>query len=96
MDIWRTPAWPRFRHDATATEGPLADFSARLGSIKGLQTALSADERREIFLRAVTSEAVASFAIEGAALRADDIAASVVASRAHRGAEQYAGTSEQP
>ncbi len=87
MDIWQTPAWPRFRHDATATEGPLADFSTRIGSIKGLQAALSADERRETFLRAVTSEAVASFAIEGAALRAEDVEASVVASLAHRGAE---------
>lgn len=87
MDIWQTPAWPRFRHNATATEGPLADFSARLGSINGLQAALSADERRETFLRAVTSEAVASFAIEGAALRAEDIEASVVASLTRRGAE---------
>lgn len=87
MDIWTTPAWPNFRHDAAATEGPLVDFSARLGSIKGLQLALTAEERRETFLRAVTSEAVASFAIEGAALRAEEIEASVVASLAHRGAE---------
>lgn len=87
MDIWKTPAWPNFRHDAAATEGPLADFSARLGSIKGLQLALTAEERRETFLRAVTSEAVASFAIEGAALRSEDIEASVVASLAHRSAE---------
>ncbi|MGQ0565232.1 MAG: Fic family protein [Gemmobacter sp.] len=87
MEIWQTPAWPRFRHDATATEGPLAEFSTRLGSIKGLQEALSAGERRETFLRAVTSEAVASFAIEGAALRTEDVEASVVASLTHRGAE---------
>lgn len=87
MEIWQTPAWPRFRHDATATEGPLVEFSTRLGSIKGLQAALSADERRETFLRAVTSEAVASFAIEGAALHAKDIEESVVASLTHRGAE---------
>ena len=87
MDIWQTSAWPNFRHDAAATEGPLAEFSARLGSIKGLQMALSAEERRETFLRAVTNEAVASFAIEGAALRAEDIEASVVASLAHRGVE---------
>ncbi len=87
MEIWQTPAWPRFRHDATATEGPLAAFAMRLGSITGLQAALSADERRETFLRAVTSEAVASFAIEGAALRAEDIEASVVASMIRRGAE---------
>lgn len=87
MDIWKTPAWPNFRHDAVATERPLADFSKRLGSINGLQMALTAKERRETFLRAVTSEAVASFAIEGAALRSEDIEASVVASLAHRGAE---------
>lgn len=87
MHIWQTLAWPNFRHDAAATEGLLADFSTRLGSIKGLQMALSADERRETFLRAVTNEAVASFAIEGAALRSEDIEASVVASLAHRGAE---------
>ncbi|MCC5961412.1 MAG: Fic family protein [Rhodobacteraceae bacterium] len=87
MDIWQTPSWPNFRHDAAATEGPLADFSARLGSIKGLQMALSAEERRETFMRAVTNEAVASFAIEGAILRAEEIEASVVASLAHRGAE---------
>lgn len=35
----------------------------------------------------MTGEAVASFAIEGAALRAEDIEASVVASLTHRGAE---------
>lgn len=87
MDIWQTRAWPRFRHDAAATEGPLVAFSARLGAIAGLQEALTAAERHEIFLRAVTSEAVASFAIEGAALRAEEIEASVVASLAHRGAE---------
>ncbi len=87
MEIWQTLGWPNFRHDAAATEGPLATFSARLGAIHGLQAALTAEERRETFLRAIATEAVASFAIEGAALRADEIDASVVASLAHRGAE---------
>jgi Fic family protein len=87
MEIWQTLGWPNFRHDAAATEGPLATFSARLGTIHGLQAALTADERRETFLRAITIEAVASFAIEGAALRAEEIETSVVASLAHRGAE---------
>lgn len=87
MHIWQTPAWPNFRHDAAATEAPLAALSARLGAIRGLQAALTAEERRETFLRAVTAEAMASFAIEGAPLRPEEIEASVVASLAHRGAE---------
>ena len=87
MEIWDTPAWPRFTHDPARTEGPLAAFSARLGAMSGLHEALSADERREAFLRAVTHEAVSSFAIEGATLPAAQIEASVVASLAHRGRE---------
>ena len=87
MEIWETPAWPRFTHDPARTEGPLAAFSARLGAMSGLHEALSADERREAFLRAVTHEAVSSFAIEGATLPAAQIEASVVASLAHRGRE---------
>lgn len=87
MQIWQSPAWPRFRHDPALTEAPLARFSARLGAISGLHAALTPAERREAFLRAVTHEAVASFAIEGATLPAAQIEASVVASLAHRGAE---------
>lgn len=87
MTLWTDPAWPNFTHDAARTEGPLAAFSARLGAIAGLQAALTPDERREAFLRAVTMEAVASFAIEGASLPAAQVQASVVASLAHRGAE---------
>ncbi len=87
MQIWQTPAWPHFTHDPAQTEAPLAALSARLGAIGGLQAALTPDERREAFLRAITREAVSSFAIEGAVLPADQIEASVVASMAHRGAE---------
>ncbi|WP_236045275.1 MULTISPECIES: Fic family protein [Pseudooceanicola] len=88
MQIWNSPAWPRFTHDPLATEDLLARVSARLGAIGGLQAALSAEERQEAFLRAVTGEAMASFAIEGASLPADQIEASVVASLAYRGAER--------
>lgn len=87
MEIWQTSSWPNFEHDASATEEALAVFSQRLGAIQGLQAGLTADERQEIFLRAVTNEAVSSFAIEGVALREEDIQASVVASLVHRGAE---------
>lgn len=89
MDIWQTTSWPRFWHDAGVTENALAAFSKRLGNIHGLQSSLSPEERQEIFLRAVTHEAVSSFAIEGAALRPEDIEASVVASLAHRGTEPH-------
>ena len=65
----------------------MADFSARLGAINGLHAALTPQERRDTFLRAITREAVASFAIEGATLPAAQIEASVVASLARRGAE---------
>lgn len=87
MEIWEHPAWPRFWHDSARTETLLAEFSARLGAVEGLHAALSADERREALLRAVTREALSSFAIEGATLPRDQIEASVIASLAHRGAE---------
>lgn len=87
MEIWQTSGWPKFTHNAASTEEALATFSKRLGAIQGLQAGLTAEERQEIFLRAVTNEAVSSFAIEGAALQAEEIQASVVASLAHRGAE---------
>ncbi|QDA35990.1 Fic family protein (plasmid) [Paracoccus liaowanqingii] len=87
MQIWNSPAWPHFRHDPARTEGRLAAFSTRLGAMTGLHESLSPDERREAFLRAVTHEAVSSFAIEGASLPAAEVQASVVASLAHRGAE---------
>ena len=84
MQIWNSPAWPRFRHDPSQTEAPLARFAARLGTIDGLHAGLSIQEREEIFLRAITGEALASFAIEGAPLAPAEIEASVVASLAHR------------
>ncbi len=87
MQIWQSPAWPNFTHDPARTEAPLAAFSARLGAIRGLHAALSAAERQDTFLRAITQEAVSSFAIEGATLPASAIEASVVASLAHRQAE---------
>ena len=87
MQIWQSPAWPNFTHDPARTESLLAAFSGRLGAIRGLHAALSAGERRDTFLRAITQEAVASFAIEGATLPPSAIEASVVASLAHRQAE---------
>ncbi len=57
---------------------------ARLGTIGGLHAGLTAAEREEIFLGAVTGEALASFAIEGAPLSPAEIEASVIASLAHR------------
>ncbi|WP_138470134.1 Fic family protein [Poseidonocella sp. HB161398] len=84
MQIWNSPAWPNFRHDPALTEAPLARVMARLGTIAGLHAGLAPAEREEIFLRAVTGEALASFAIEGAPLAAAEIEASVVASLAHR------------
>lgn len=87
MHLWDSPAWPNFRHDPAQTEKPLTAFSARLGAINGLHQALAPEERREAFLRAITVEAVASFAIEGASLPAAQVQASVVESLAYRGAE---------
>lgn len=84
MQIWNTPAWPQFRHDPALTEAPLARVMARLGTIDGLHAGLAPADRQEIFLRAVTGEALASFAIEGAPLSPAEIEASVVASLAHR------------
>lgn len=62
----------------------MARVMARLGAVDGLHAGLSAAEREEIFLRAVTGEALASFAIEGAPLSPAEIEASVVASLTHR------------
>jgi Fic family protein len=88
MHLWNTPSWPSFRHDPTRTEALLARASTRLGEISGQHAGLSAEDRREAFLRAVTGEALASFSIEGVALSAAEIEASVVASLAHRTAAE--------
>ena len=85
--IWQSPLWPRFIHDPQRTETALAAFALRLGRVVGLQDALSPDERREAFLRSITREAVASFGIEGVTLSEQEVAASVVASLAHRGSD---------
>ena len=85
--IWQSPLWPNFFHDPKRTEAALSAFTLRLGTVAGLQEALSPDEQREAFLRALTREAVASFGIEGVTLSATEIEASVIASLAHRGAE---------
>lgn len=87
MEIWETSAWPHFSHDSATTEAALAAFSARLGAISGLRESLTPDERHEAFLRAITHEAVSSFAIEGANLPTAEVEASVIASLVHRGAE---------
>ena len=84
MQIWTRDEWPDFRHDPDRTEAPLARFSARLGAVEGLQASLTPEERQEVFLRAVTGEALASFAIEDVTLAAAEIEASVVASLKHR------------
>lgn len=86
-DIWKSPFWPTFAHDAARTETALAAFAMRLGTVAGLQDALTAEERRGAFLQALTREAVASFAIEGVTLAADEVEASVVAALAGRGAD---------
>ena len=87
LHIWQSPHWPRFTHDAAQTEAALAAFAQRLGQLTGLQEALTPQERRDSFLRAVTREAVASFGIEGVVLSQAAVEASVVASLAQRGAE---------
>ena len=58
MQIWTSPAWPNFRHDSTRTEHKLARVMARLGAVEGMHTGLMIEERREVFLRAVTGEAL--------------------------------------
>lgn len=84
MQIWESANWPSFQHDSSRTERQLAIVTRRLGEVAGLQAGLDPIERQEMFLRSIAHEAVSSFAIEGAALRADEIEASVVASLAHR------------
>ena len=84
MQIWKSPHWPNFKHDPVRTEQALAGVVARLGLIEGMHAGLLPDERQEIFLRAVTGEALASFGIEGVPLARSEIEASVVASLAHR------------
>ena len=87
MQSWQSHAWPNFTHDPAKTKGFLTLLAGRLGAVEGLQAGLTPAERHETFLRAATSEALASFAIEGAALPADQIAATVMALLAHRHSE---------
>jgi Fic family protein len=86
-DVWQSIHWPRFMHDPQRTETALAAFYRRLGRVSGLQEALSPDEQRAAFLRALTGEAVASFAIEGDTLSAPEVEASLAAALAYHNAE---------
>ena len=82
--IWQSRAWPRFDYDRAAVETALADAMAAIGEIRGLQRGLGAEDRETITLQMLVQEVVASFGIEGVALQASEIEASVIASLKHR------------
>ncbi|MBQ4809466.1 Fic family protein [Phaeobacter sp. HS012] len=82
--IWQTPAWPRFGYDHAGIEPDLARAAEAVGEVTGLVHGLTPQEQEDLLLRQIVQEAMASFGIEGVALDASEIEASVVASLRHR------------
>lgn len=79
-EIWQTAVWPQFTYDTAATLPLLASAVESLGEISGMQAGLSTDDRAALRLHQIVQEVVSSFGIEGVALDAAQIEASVVAS----------------
>lgn len=83
-EIWQSPVWPHLAYDPAAVEPLLARATESLGEIGGLFAGLSPEDRREMGLHQIVQEVMASFGIEGVALNAAEIEASVVASMTAR------------
>ena len=83
-EIWQSPHWPQFTYDTAKTAPLLAAASAAMGEIAGLKEGLSPTDQDDLARAQLVQEALASFGIEGVALNADDVEASVVASLKHR------------
>lgn len=83
-EIWQSAFWPRFTYDRAAVEPLLAAATESLGEIGGLQAGFSPEDRRTMRLHQIVQEVVASFGIEGVALNAAEIEASVIASMTAR------------
>lgn len=93
-EIWQTSNWPRFTYDEALAAPLLLEIATRQGELTGLQAGLSAAEREDIILQAMTREAVHSFGIEGVKLDPAEVEASVVASMKARNFEAVARRSD--
>lgn len=82
--IWQSEFWPRFGYDRAATEPYLAAAAEAIGEVSGMIAGLDAQAQEDLLLLQIVQEAMASFGIEGVALDASEIEASVVASLKHR------------
>lgn len=83
-EIWQSPLWPDITYDPAAVMASLALATESLGDIGGMFEGLTPPDREAMRLHQIVQEVVASFGIEGVALDADQIEASVVASMAAR------------
>lgn len=79
-EIWQTAHWPHFTYDSAAALPLLARATESLGEIGGMQAGLSPEDRADLRLHQIVQEVVSSFGIEGVALDAAQIEASVIAS----------------
>lgn len=77
MFVWALREWPRFRWDAGALLGPVAEARHRQGRLLGTMRRLGFDLQREAELRAATEEAIKTSAIEGERLAVDSVRSSV-------------------
>lgn len=79
-EIWQSPHWPILAYDPAAAEPLLLRATESLGEIGGLYAGLGPADREAVRVGQIVQEVMASFGIEGVALDAGQIEASVVAS----------------
>lgn len=75
--IWQQRAWPRFVWDARAIEGSLSETVLKEGRFLGQLEGIGFKHQAQAGFEAISSEIVASAAIEGEALNLADVRSSV-------------------
>lgn len=77
MHNWQRADWPKFAYDPGVVEEALARFVEHAGRVGGLLEGLSEPVRTETVIDLMVAEAVKSSAIEGEAVKRDDVRSSI-------------------
>ena len=77
MYNWQRDSWPHFEFDTTAIEPQIFAFMQKSGELSGKLAALPAEDRTEMMIQLMVSEALKTSAIEGEQYSELDIMSSV-------------------